>query len=174
MARQITTETTADAVIFRAEGLEDIIVRPADYPTDIQHRLTLHGAKQKVADAAALDKGATIEEKFAAMREMRDQLFTAWNAKGGAPGGPLYLAEALAEVCGLSIEDARATVNVWDKAKQKQMALDPEIAEAITAIKARRPAPKPTMDTKAELDAIKAIKVHGMRQKIGEAFNEGA
>jgi hypothetical protein len=71
-----------------------INVMVSDLPQEIRAMALMHGLKQKLVDAAAISRNpdtgrsATVEDKFAAVRAVADQLFAGhWNAVRNGTGG---------------------------------------------------------------------------------------
>lgn len=108
---------------------------------------TMHGLKQKLVDAAAISRDpvtgatATIDTKYAAVREVYDRLLAGeWNKRregggGSGEGGLLYRA-----LCKFyeGKKDA-ATVKAWldgkDKAEQAALRANPKIAAIIDSLR---------------------------------------
>lgn len=92
-----------------------------DLEPSIVDQLALHGLAQKVGDAAAMPvvngKGATIEEKWAAMMEIADRLEAGmWNKEGRETGAKEYADTFAALVAwkGAEGDDARiAALRAW-------------------------------------------------------------
>jgi hypothetical protein len=67
-----------------------------------------NGFKQKIADAAALGQGSSPADKFAAMTEVVDNLVAGrWNLPRGESDVGTYLARAIVEHTGKSLEGVR-------------------------------------------------------------------
>lgn len=113
-------------------------VMVADLPDLIQYTAQVHGLKQKLLDAAAIsrDKGtgasANIETKRAALTEVLDRLMAGrWNkgraeGSGGSREGGL-LARAVAEVTGISVEDAKAKLATYTTEQKKALSLNDRV-----------------------------------------------
>jgi len=119
----------------------NILVTIAELDKTIREHAILHGLKQKIVDAAAMPNGATIAEKFAAMKEVADRLTSddpSWN-KGnsggsGVSGGLLF--RALIRLYPTKTPDAiRAYLDKLDKAKQAALRGTSAIAAMIETIK---------------------------------------
>lgn len=162
----------AKAVEFKVNGQGKLTVELADLQPGILWEAVAHGIKQKIGDAAALErdekgKSATAADKWAAMKEVFERVTDAeepvWNARGEGDGMATtgLLVAAIAQVCEMELEDAKGSVASWDRAKQAQMRADPTVAAAIAAIKAERAAKRatkaaPSVDTSAILAELRA------------------
>lgn len=97
----IETVVNGDKLTLKFSNGAEIFVDPAALSESIKEAAMIHGFKQKLCDAAAMSrdpetgKPATVEQKFAAVKEVYDRLFSGeWNAtrEGGQSGGLLYRA----------------------------------------------------------------------------------
>lgn len=106
MANFIETNVADDVLTLTFANGEVLTVNVATLSEEIRLAATLHGLKQKLCDAAAISRNpetgrsATIEDKFAAVREVFDRITSAdgtWNktregGAGGNSGGLLFRA----------------------------------------------------------------------------------
>lgn len=141
MARIIKTSIEDGKLTISMDGFAPLSLTPAILNEANQAYAILHGCKQKICDAAALPKGATEAEKYAAMREVYERITSpegTWNKQGeGAafPSGLLFKA-----LCRLydnkSPEDIRAFLDKKDKKEQAALRANPKVAAIIEEIKA--------------------------------------
>lgn len=133
----------------------------------------LHGFKQAIGDTAALDKGATVEEKIAEMDKKRawfeDATNTDWAMKGGGGRvfdvGTLVMALAAVKFGGVTEELVEKASNAVDKTAElrkidrteaaKMFAADALIAAEMAAIRARKQPVK--LDADALLSEVAAF-----------------
>lgn len=108
----------------------------------------IHGLKQKLVDAAAIScnketgRSATIDDKYAAVREVYERLLSGeWNATregGGNVGGLLYKA-----LCRLMTAKTPEEIKTWldGKTDKEKAALraNPKVAAIIAEIQAEKP-----------------------------------
>lgn len=120
---------------WTAEGEETLVLNMEKVSSGNQTYAALHGMKQRVTDAAALDRGASVAEKFAEMRALVGHYESGdvpWNRPGGGGGG-FRLDEGLVVACvasvlfGGDVEKANAAI---DNIARKR---DVSRAEAIKA-----------------------------------------
>lgn len=103
---------------------------------EIIRRLAVHGLSQKLGDTYAGAKGdvnvaiAGVEGTWEALLEGN------YNRRGG--GGVSILAEAVARVQGVDIDDVYETLKEMDEEQQKAVAAHPAIKAEMAAIKAER------------------------------------
>lgn len=116
-----------------------------EVPRDIQLAAMMHGFKQKLVDAAAITRNpetgrsATIEDKFAAVKEVYDRLIAGqWNkGRGDGTGSGGLLFKALCRVYPTKTPDAiREFLAKKSDAEKTALRGNPKIAEAIAAIRA--------------------------------------
>lgn len=141
------------------EGCPDLVVRPDDMAEHLNTHAALHGYNQKIGDAAALSKGATDAEKWAAMSAVYQHLLTGgeWNRKGGGDGtsGDGLLVGAIMEFQGITRDEARGLVAQMDKKLQAAMRASDELRPIIERLKtARAPKAPAGFDAKAALSAL--------------------
>lgn len=106
---------------------------------DMKTALLVHGGKQKIVDsfsgvkelAACRDRSAGVWEALTAGK---------WTTRVAGEGGPriTLLAEAIAKVQGLSVEDAREKIELLDEDTRKAVRAHPQIKAAMADIKAER------------------------------------
>ena len=106
MANFIETAVAGNVLTLSFANGEALVVDATQLTPEIALAATLHGLKQKLCDAAAISRNpetgrsATIEDKFAAVREVFDRITSAdgtWNktregGAGGNSGGLLFRA----------------------------------------------------------------------------------
>lgn len=136
-----TVDIAAGTVTF---GFEDDTVQVFDLSKaqDLIAHLALHGASQKIGDSYAgagkeVDPVAYAKE---AVRETIAQLYAGtWRVTGGG-GGKQHslLILAVAEVSGLSVEEAAAKVEALSDDDRKKTARLPKIAAVVARMKAER------------------------------------
>lgn len=140
----IETSTNGDVLTLKFSNGSELLVDPVNLSESIKESAMLHGLKQKLCDAAAMSrnpetgKPATVEEKYAAVREVYDRLFSGeWNAKregNGATGGMLYRA-----LLQLYPSKTPADIRTWLDAKSKDeraaLAKSPKIAAIIDTLR---------------------------------------
>ena len=112
---------------------------PAKCSADIQRALMLHGASQKIGDAAAgYSKDADFAGAFAAMSVVADNLRNGlWEARGGTTG-TADLVQAVANLKKIKTEDAQVLVDELDDAQYKVVMGKPAIKAEILRLKAER------------------------------------
>lgn len=123
-----------------------------------------HGLVQRISDAAAISRdptngaAATPREKAEAMVKLIDHYHSGtaeWSRvrEAGPKGG--FLFEAL---CRLYADKTPEAIRTWlnglDDKQQAALREDETVAPVIAAIKAKRNADKPTVDTKSLLAAL--------------------
>jgi frataxin-like iron-binding protein CyaY len=105
MANFIETTVAGNTLTLSFANGEVLVVDATQLTPEIVLAATLHGLKQKLCDAAAISRNpetgrsATIEDKFAAVREVFDRITSddgTWNktreGAGGNSGGLLFRA----------------------------------------------------------------------------------
>ena len=105
---------------------------------EIVTRLALHGLSQKLGDSAAsFSKEGDFHGAFGAMQGTADNLLQGvWAAKGGS--GTSDLAQAIAELQDVEIEDAEAAIAGMDEDTLKEFKSHPEIKLKIAEIQKAR------------------------------------
>lgn len=149
-----TKRPTIDAVIDGGKLTLDfsngeVIEMLADQLSpEIQRHAMMHGLKQKLVDAAAIarntetGRSASVEDKFAAVKEVADRLRAGeWNKRregGGAGTGGLLMAA----LCALYPNRTEEQLATWlagkSKAEQAALRVSGPVAEVIERIKAER------------------------------------
>lgn len=151
MAKIIETSVTDAGALVIVTPAGTIMVNPANLSAEVRDAALLHGLKQKICDAAALERdpatgrSATPEDKYKAMRAVADRLHAGeWNARGegDGSGGDGLLVRALAKVTGRPVDEIRPEVTKWDKKTQAAMRADPNIAPVIAELRAAADANK--------------------------------
>ena len=131
------TFSNGNVLELRASQLTDVIMEAAIW----------HGLKQKLVDAAAISrdpetgKTATIETKYAAVKEVYDRLLAGeWNKRreggAGGTGGLLYRALVRMYAGARTPEQIKAFLAGKDAAAQAILRKSPKIAVIIEEIKA--------------------------------------
>lgn len=152
--------------VFNVEGEGSFAVDLAGLSDEIRNRALLHGIVQKISDAAAMGKGATPGDKFAAMKSVADRLAEGeWSKRngegGGAVAGLIYRAfrefienRAKAAKKPAPAEEAiRAKYDGMSRSEQLALRNVEEIAAIIERLKAERGAAKSeTVDVTGLLD----------------------
>lgn len=143
---RIQKEVDVDAMTcsFFVPGFASIIVEADALSEAVQKRGLLHGLSQKIGDAGALPAGATLAEKYAALRAMADRLIAGeWlKARGEGETSTGLLREALARMFpGRDIEAFLAGKSKEQKAALRNTA---KLAAIIAQIRAERAAAKDT------------------------------
>lgn len=79
-----TVSDDLNVLTFTVEGFDPIAIVMADLQPDIRSRAVVHGIGQKIGDAAALGKDASLSDKHAAMQAMATRLMEGdWNKRAG-------------------------------------------------------------------------------------------
>ena len=109
-----------------------------DLKPEIVTRLALHGLSQKLGDSAAsFSKEENFHGAFGAMQGTADNLLHGvWAAKGS--GGTSDLAQAIAELQDVEIEEAEAAIARMDEDTLKGFKSHPEIKLQIADIQKAR------------------------------------
>lgn len=140
-------------VLTFSNGME-LRLNPALMSDEVREAALLHGFKQKLVDAAAISrdpatgKTATIETKYAAVREVFDRLHEGlWNKRregaGAVTGGLLFAAMCRVYEATKTPEEIRVYLATKTDEEKVQMRKIGKIAVVIEAIKAERAAAKP-------------------------------
>lgn len=156
--RAITFECDAAMRIltFRAATGESFAIDLEALSDDARRNAVAFGVARKVTNAAALDAGATVGEKWAAVKEVATRLGAGgdWNAAGRASGGTGGGASglvilALARVYGTDVAKAEDTIartmakkGIDRKAAIKLWGGTDKIAAMVATIQAERAAAK--------------------------------
>lgn len=145
---------------------EHIAVAPTELSPHITRQALLHGLKQKLVDAAAISRNpdtgrsATIEDKFAAVREVYERLLSGhWNKprEGAASAGGL-LFRALCELYAgrKSADDVRAYLDGKSDKERAALRTNSRIAPIIERMRAEATPKAGSIDTDALLDELDA------------------
>lgn len=145
--RQPTIETAViDGVLRLTFSHGEVLeINPAELTPEIVEAATLHGLKQKLVDAAAISRNtetgrsATVEDKFAAVREVCLRLKAGlWNAlrEGGGGGGGLLFRALCRVYPEKSPETLTAFLAARTDAQKAALRKNPKIASAIDALRA--------------------------------------
>lgn len=163
-----TTTKNAPAIDATVEGTtltlkfahgETLTIRAGQLLESIAEQALMHGLKQKLVDAAAISRNpdtgrsATIEDKFAAVKEVYDRLLSGeWNKRreggSGGNGGLLFAALVRLYAGRKTDEEIREFLAGKTDAEQAALRASSRVAPIIA-------------DIKAERDAKKADKVSG-------------
>lgn len=132
-----------------------LTIGPAMLTEEIRFQALLHGLKQKLVDAAAISRNpdtgrsATIDDKFAAVKEVYDRLLAGeWNKRreggtGGGNGGLLFAALVRLYAGRKSDDEIREFLAGKTDAEQAALRASSRVAPIIAEIKAERAAKKP-------------------------------
>ena len=162
------------ALVITVDGHEPLTVKVDRLDPGIAAEAAYHGLKQKLIDAAALERDehgrpASAADKYNAIlavyERITDRDDPQWNgrAEGDGTSGAGLLVRAVAEATGQSVADVADVVKSWDKKTQAAMRADPTIKPIIDRMKAeqeakRATAAKATVDTGALLQGLLARK----------------
>jgi hypothetical protein len=148
MAKAIETsiDVSAGTLTVDVLGVGRIVVDAAGVSKQNCDYAMYHGFKQRVCDAGALGfnkelaRFATNQEKFDAMQAVANHLNSGsveWDmARTGGFGRTSFLAQAIAELKGCSIDDAKAKVKELSVAERTQLAQHPKVKEIIDRMQA--------------------------------------
>lgn len=126
-----------------------LTIHAADISAAIAQQAMMHGLKQKLVDAAAISRDpdtgrtATIETKFAAVREVFDRILAGeWNkrraAGEGGSGGLLYRALCRIYAGSKTPEALRTWLDGKSDAEQAALRKNPKVAAMIETIRAEK------------------------------------
>lgn len=133
---------------------EALEITAGQLSADIRAYGLIHGLKQKLVDAAAISRNpdtgrsATIEDKFAAVKEVYDRLLAGeWNKRreggtGGGNGGLLFAALVRLYAGRKTDAEIREFLDGKTDAEQAALRASSRVAPIIAAIKAERDAKK--------------------------------
>ena len=132
-------------------------------PVPMQQAAMLHGLKQKLVDAAAIPhdtntgRGATISDKFAAVKEVFDRITgdePSWNKvrEGGAAAGSNLLIRALMQMGGKTRGEIEAYLDKRSKEEKLALRKNVKVAAIIVALQAAGADKK--IDTDSMLDDL--------------------
>lgn len=127
---------------------------------DIQHAAMMHGFKQKLVDAAAINRNtdtgasATIDDKYDNVREVYDRLIDVngtWNKQrgdgSGSSAGTGLLVRALMAIYGKSEDEVREILDNCSDDEVKAVRGNPKVAAKMAELKQA----KSTIDVDAVL-----------------------
>lgn len=147
--------------------IDTIILNPADFAAPVREGALLNGFKQAAGDAAALGKGATPQEKSAAIRAKIDRWHESgeWKSGGGGEVSDGLLIRALmdpeaAKFYGgevMTREEAQTVVRGLSKSEQAQYRASPELAPIIDRLRAERVKDAPKVDVGAALARLRGM-----------------
>lgn len=148
-----------NAIVFTVEGEGTVTISPEVLSDEIRNRAMIHGIVQKVSDAAAMGKGATPGDKFAAMQAVAARLLEGdWSKRNGDGAGPVQglifrafreFVETKAKAAKKPIPaeaDIRAVYDAKDRKGQLALRNVPEIADIIERMKAEKGASGQSVD----------------------------
>lgn len=153
-----SVDTEQGLVTITPEGGEAITANLSELPDEMIRQLALHGLSQKLGDSYA---GAGQEESPAAVVEanvtsLLDQLKQGvWSSRSGGGGGGArvtILAEAIHRVTGKELDECVRVVGEMEKDAKAEWRKHPQIAKAISEIRAEREQEKAEKLAKQEDD----------------------
>lgn len=109
----------------------------AKMPIEIRDQLITHGAKQKIGDGAALGQTATIAERLAEMKKIRDSLYAgSWNAERSPTGPRIEDLVAAMVVLKPNVPEATIRAKVTGYSAEERLALSrrDDVAAEITKL----------------------------------------
>lgn len=133
---------------------EKLTITAGQLSADLRAYALVHGLKQKLVDAAAISRNpdtgrsATIEDKYAAVREVYERLIAGeWNKRreageGGGTGGLLFAALVRLYAGRKTDEEIRAFLAGKSDKEQAALRASSRVAPIIQAIKDERAAKK--------------------------------
>ena len=134
--RKQVNETTRVVRCLLANGVA-VELGLDELKPDIVTRLALHGLSQKLGDAAAsFSKEDNFHGAFGAMQQTADNLLQgSWASRSG---GTSDLAQAIAELQDVEIEEAEAAIARMDEETLKEFKNHPEIKLKLAEIQKAR------------------------------------
>ena len=162
----VETSTTGNELALTFANGEILRVYFDALSQPIRDAAMVHGLKQKLCDAAAISrdpatgKTATIETKYAAVREVFDRITSAdgtWNKirEGGSSSGGLLLTALIRMYAGRKTrDDLTAFLSSKTDAEKTALRKNPKIAAIIDEIKAERATDDEGVDSDAILDEL--------------------
>jgi hypothetical protein len=124
-------------------------------PEEIKTRLMLHGASQKGGDSFAGAKGDT-KEALASLDKVIETLvsgsWTASRGDGETKPRTTELAQALAQLKGVTLEVAQAAVEAADEDKRKAWRGHPKIKAVIASLRAAKAEAKAARSEEAAIE----------------------
>ena len=156
MARIIKSTVSGTTLTIAIDGLGELSIDASTLSDEVRNLALLHGLRQKICDAAAMSKGATETDKFAAMTAVRDNLLNGeWSKRSSDGTGPvsgLILRafeqwaneQAIAKKAKTPPTSEKIKAFYNSKSRSEQLALRNvrRIAEIIETLKSERGAPK--------------------------------
>lgn len=138
--------TETGSVSVSVKGSDTLSVALSELSSAIVARLALHGLKQKLVDSYSGAKKAVEDgeydsrEEYAAEQVARiiNQLKAGeWSAKREGTGGPrtTLLAQAAAEVLGITVEEATAKLSAMDDETKKKISKAPKVALVLARLR---------------------------------------
>lgn len=167
--RAITFEAQGSILMFMSGNGDKFALDLAGLSAEAREQAIVFGVARKVVNAAALDAGATVAEKWAGVLEVATRLASGgtWNGTAtvrGAGGEGGLVVEALMRVYGDTREKAEATVartmekkGLDRKAALKLWASTDKVGAAIAEIKAelaKKAAAGASVDADSLLDEL--------------------
>lgn len=161
MAREIQTTLSNEGVLTIKNSAGSLEINLHALSDEIKFKLLAHGAKQKVADAAAIPRdeetglSATPSQKFEAMRAVALRLIDgSWGIERTGAASALHvptLIDALVEFTGQDVETIAVKVNGMKPAERTALRDNPKIAGIYARL---RSAQNPTINSDELLDAL--------------------
>lgn len=137
-------------VIFTFTNGVDLVADLTMLTQDIINRLALHGLSQKLGDsyASANEKGWSVDECYDQAANVFNNLKDGnWAVSGGS--GTNILAEAVARITGLDVDECAAKVRGMTDGERKELAKRADVKAVVLDIKAERAKAK-VKDTDAD------------------------
>ena len=144
-SRLMSADITGTVLTIRVANLGDVAIDAQFLSDDIRTAAMMHGLKQKIADAAAMERNpdtgasATPDDKYRAMVAVRDRLIAGeWNKRAGGDGDVRggYLLRALVQLSGRSVDDMRAFLAGKSKSECHALRESAKVKPLIDAMKA--------------------------------------
>lgn len=150
-----TVDTAKQTVTFEfADGAGTLVLPLAELSTDIQSHLALHGVSQKVGDSFAGAKDAAEAFGFA-QETIKDLTEGKWTSRVASSGPKIsLLAEGVAQVMGIIIEDATTKIKALPEEKVKALRKNAKVVAAMAALKAQRAAAKAQETTGVDVGSL--------------------
>lgn len=128
----------ARTVVFTLGNGVQVVGCLDSYTPAMVERLAIHGLSQKIGDAASgFSKERDFHGAFGAMQGTEDNLQKElWSNRTG--GGTSDLVQVLAELQGVSVEQAQGAVDAMDEAALSTVKKHPAIKKALADLVAKR------------------------------------
>jgi hypothetical protein len=167
--QRVMKSTIAGAVLtITVEGAGSVVFDATKASAVNRARAEMHGWNQRLADAAALDKGATAAQKHAAIAELATYYMggeVEWARKGAAGPRPFDVGLVVTAMCNVltsgdvdkanrAIEGLAVKRNVTREEAAKLFAADERIAAEMGRIRAQRAGTK--FDAQSAIDELLA------------------